>query len=212
MTKRVPRLRAVAGALAALVLVPSCGLPDGGSVTRVDDDEVPYGLLESATAPPGTRDDEVPGLVPVVFWLGANDRLAPERVVVSCAEGPEAVVAHLLDDLAAGPTEEARAAGRSTALPPESRLALAAVNGDTAEVEVDPHTSISPDRLPGAVGQIVLTVTSAPGIRAVALVHDGAPVQVPLPGGALTGDPVTADDYAALVPDRYREAVGCPQS
>jgi spore germination protein GerM len=121
-------------------------------------------------------------------------------------------VERLLGYLTAGPTDGARAAGRSTALPPESRLSLVGLTAGTAEVEVDPETGISADRLPVAIGQVVLTVTSAPGVSAVALVSDGAPVQVPLPGGALTGEPVTAQDYASLLPDRYRgQELGCPQ-
>ena len=206
-------LRGASAALAVLLLAPSCGLPAGGSVTRVDDDTVPYGLLDSAAAQPGASDDgEVPGPVPVVFWLVANDRLAPEALEApdaTCADEPRAVVELLLGELVAGPTDDARAAGRSTALPPESRLALVAISDGIAEVTVDPETDISADRLPSAIGQIVLTVTSAPGVTAVALVDDGAPVQVPLPDGALTGEPVAADDYAALVPDRYRSAFGC---
>ncbi len=153
--------------------------------------------------------------MPLVFWLVANDHLVPEvpeAAALTCAEPPEAVVERLLGDLTAGPTDDARAAGRSTALPPQASLVLVGIDDGTAEVEVDPdETSISADRLPVAVGQIVLTVTSAPGVSAVALVSDGQPVQVPLPGGALTGNPVTAEDYATLLPDRYRAVdLGCP--
>lgn len=216
MTRRWSRRLGVAGTVALVLLVASCGLPDGGSVTRVDDETVPYGLLDGATATPGAGDDgRVPGPVPLVYWLIANDRLVPEvpeAGAMTCAQPSEAVVERLLGDLTAGPTDAARAAGRSTALPPELSLVLVGVSQDTAEVELDPdESSSSADRLPGAVGQIVLTVTSAPGVRAVALVSDGEPVQVPLPGGALTGEPVTAEDYASLLPDRHRgEDLGCP--
>lgn len=41
------------------------------------------------------------------------------------------------------------------------------------------------------MGQVVLTVRSAPTVRSVILMTDGQPVQVPLPQGALTGGPVT---------------------
>ena len=54
------------------------------------------------------------------------------------------------------------------------------------------------DRLPLAVGQVVLTVTSVPTVREVVLVADGARIEAPLPGGALTGRPLTAADYAVL--------------
>jgi spore germination protein GerM len=48
------------------------------------------------------------------------------------------------------------------------------------------------------VGQIVLTATSVPDVEAVLMTRDGALVQLPIPGGALTSAPVTAQDYAEL--------------
>ncbi len=103
---------------------------------------------------------------------------------------------------AAGPRDDARAAGRSTALPPESTLTLRRVREGVAEieVEVDPETAISADRLPAAVGQVVLTAISTSGVRAVVFVSGGEPVRVPLPGGALVARPVTAADYKELLP------------
>jgi hypothetical protein len=198
--------------VAALVLLCSCGLPGAGSAKRVDDETVPRRLLEpEAPVSAATENSALPGPVPVVFWLVDEDRLTPAAAGASCTGTSEGVVTSLLAQLAAGPTDEARAAGRSTAIPPESVPTLVGIRAGTARVEVEPETSISADRLPAAVGQIVLTVTSAPGVDFVAVVSDDQPVQLPLPGGALTEDPVTAEDYADLVPDRYREpGVGCP--
>ena len=64
----------------------------------------------------------------------------------------------------------------------------------------------------------VLTITSAPGIEAVRVAASGDTVEVPLPGGALTDRPVTGDDYAPLLLDRFRTGgarsvspdLGCP--
>ena len=178
----------------------------------MDDDSVPYRLLDTAPASPGATDEnDVPAHVPVVFWVDSHDRLVPETAAESCAEGTTASLARVLALLADGPGDIARAGGLSTALPPESSLGLLAVTGGIAEVEFDPETDISADRLPVAVGQIVLTVASAPGVDAVTLVSDGEPVQVPLPGGALTDGPVSAASYAGLVPDRYQDVNGCSQ-
>jgi spore germination protein GerM len=55
------------------------------------------------------------------------------------------------------------------------------------------------DRVPLAVGQIVLTATSFPGVDAVRLLRDGRAVPVPVVGGALTAEPVRASDYSALL-------------
>lgn len=199
--------------LVLLVLLCSCGLPGAGTVKRVEDESVPRRLLDpDAPSAATTGTTAAPGSVPVIFWLVDEDRLTPSAAGASCTQTPEVVVRSLLDQLAAGPAEEARASGRSTAIPPESVPTLVDIRAGTAWVEVDPETSISADRLPAAVGQIVLTVTSAPGVVSVAVVSDDAPAQLPLPGGALTDDPVTAEDYASLVPDRYRGPgdVGCP--
>jgi spore germination protein GerM len=197
-----------------LMLLASCGLPGQGSVRTVDDESVPSGLLESAApSSDATGPAPVPGRVPVVYWLVDEDRLTPAASEASCAEAPQAVVTRLLEELTIGPTDEARAAGRSTAIPPESAPILVDISAGTARVEVGSETSISADRLPAAVGQIVLTVTSAPGVDSAELVSDGASVQLPLPGGALIEGPVTADDYATLVPARYQaDDVGCPHS
>jgi hypothetical protein len=200
--------------LVLLALLSSCGLPGEGSVTTVEDQAVPYHLLDSdgpSSAATGTS--TTPGPVPMVFWLVKGDRLVPAATDVSCDQAPEVVVERLLGELAAGPTDEARAAGRSTAIPPESALALVDITQDTVRVMVDPETDISADRLPAAVGQVVLTVTSAAGVRSVVLVSEAGPVQVPLPGGALNEGPVTAADYTVLMPDRYEQPreVGCPE-
>ena len=194
----------------AAVLLASCGLPGEGDVERVSDGDVPYDLLESAAASPG-GDDGDPAAAPRVFWL-EDDQLVAHTAATSCREDPAVVVALVLDELAAGPRDDARAAGLFTAIPPESTLALVEIEGGTATVEVDPETEISPVRLPAAVGQIVLTVTSAPGVESVVIVSDGTTVPVPLPGGALADGPVTADDYADLRPrDRTSQTAGCPE-
>lgn len=203
-----------AGVVAVLLaMLCSCGLPGAGSVKQVDDETVPRRLLApGAPSSATTESAAAPGLVPVVFWLVDEDMLTPAAAGASCTQPPEVVVTSLLNQLAAGPADEERAAGRSTAIPPGSVPELVDITAGTALVEVDPETSISADRLPAAVGQIVLTVTSAPGVDFVAVVNDDAPAQLPLPGGALTDDPVTAEEYAALVPDRYQgpDDVGCP--
>ena len=201
-------------ATTTVLLLASCGLPGGGSVHVVDDDTVPYQLLESGT--PSARSSvpgRDPGPVPVVFWM-TGDRLVPEATGDSCAERPEVLVERLLGALAAGPSDDARAAGKSSAIPSDAGLDLVGMSDGSVEVEIEPETSLSAERLPVAVGQVVLTITSAPTVRSVVLVSDGSPVQVPLPGGVLTNGPVTADDYADLLPDRFATpaSFGCPRS
>lgn len=208
------RRRMVLGSCAAMLLLTACGVPGGGAVRRVDDDTVPYRLLEPGATPPSVPGtDEGPGRAPVVYWLD-GERLVPEATTGSCSQQPEVLLDELLGALAAGPSEEARAAGRSSAIPSDTRLAVGGIESGVVSVDFDDGSAISAERLPAAIGQVVLTVASAPGIESVVVVSDGQPVQVPLPGGALTDRPVTGDDYAELLPDRFSGSgrPGCPQS
>jgi hypothetical protein len=205
---------ATAVALLLLPFVASCGLPGDGSVRTVDDETVPYRLLESEGPATATTDlMTIPGPAPMVFWVVNDDRLIPSAAEPTCAEPPEEVLERLLDELESGPGETARAAGRSTAIPAEFELTLAGITDGEARVEVEPGPVISPERLPVAVGQVVLTAVSAAGVSAVVLVSEGVSVQAPLPGGALTDSPVTAEDYRSLLPERFQglEEVGCQE-
>lgn len=209
---RVRALGRVAGAVAVVAVVGAgCGLPDGGTVRTVDDESVPYRLLESSAPEPSAPSSPgAPARSPVVLWK-MGERLVPEASGAGCDEPAEDVVERLLAALAAGPSEDARADGRSTALPSDTGLALVALDDATAQVSLEADTDLSAELLPLAVGQVVLSVTSVPGVRSVDLVVDGEPVQVPLPEGVLTPGPVTAADYAGLLPDRLQRAggVGC---
>lgn len=201
---------AVAATASALILT-ACGLPGDGTVRRVDDADVPYRLLEpgiGASAAPGS--DEQPGRAPAVYWLD-DDLLVPEATGGSCAQRAQVLVQELLAALSAGPSDDARARGRSSAIPSDTPLTVDGVSGGTVSVDIQGGTSISAERLPAALGQVVLTLTSAPGVRSVLFRSDGQDLQVPLPGGVLTSRPVTADDYAELLPRRFRgaERPGC---
>lgn len=190
-------------AVGLMLLVAGCGLPGNTDVRAVDATAVPYNLLDPETPSRPGPTGPVPAGTPVVFWLVHDDRLAPTAVDVSCTDPVDAVVARLLELLAGSPDETARADGRSSAIPSSSELDLVGVSDGVALIEFDPATSLAADRLPLAMGQLVLTVTSAPGVEAVRVGGVGETVEVPLPGGALTDRPVTADDYATFVPDRF---------
>jgi hypothetical protein len=213
---------AVLGAV-CMVLLSACGLPGSGSASSVDDASVPYHLLAPETTSPGqSRADEPVDSSPLVFWLRDGDILVPEAIDASCSEQPEALAEQVLDELATGPSDEARADGRATALPPESGLNLVGIQDGTAQVELNPQPEISADRLPVAIGQIVLSLASTTAVGSVAFTSNEEPVPVPLPGGALTSAPVTPADYDSLRAGRHRDSttpgsastpgLGCPLS
>ncbi len=206
--------------LLACLVAAGCGVPVRGT-TAVPATSVPRGLLDpapssgsgtgAADGPASSPDDAVaaPGLdgrPPTTYLLDAEDMLTPVVLDPAPAAGPlggepdaPAVTAVLLRRLAAGPTASQRDAGLSTALGPGVPVVLVDVVGTTARVALrQPDRDPSADRLPLAAGQVVLTVTSAPGVDRVQMLRDGEPTAVPLPGGVRSSGPVTADDYAAL--------------
>ncbi|GIN05336.1 hypothetical protein Pve01_69940 [Planomonospora venezuelensis] len=188
-------------AVAVLLSVTACGLPDEERNRTVDAASVPYNLL---TPPEQERDDAtglaVPRGVPVVFWLRRDDRLTPAPVTTTCDDPTADVVEDVLDTLAEPPTSEERSAGWTSAVPPSARLELVALEDGVAVVDLDPMALGDAERLPLAVGQLVLSLSSAPGVDGLRLVTSGEAVDVPLPDGALADRPVTADDYVELLP------------
>jgi hypothetical protein len=194
-----------------VLAVSACGLPGDGKVTRVGDDEVPYHLLDPVPPSPGTTPStRFPGRTPVLYWL-TDDRLVPEAAGSTCTTSGQEVVEALLAQLSAGPPGDVLEAGGGSAIPTGTPLALVSLENGLAEIQVDLGTTIAADRLPVAVGQIVLSVVSASEVSSVVLVSDGQRIQVPLPNGALTQRAVTALDNSDLVPARFREPgrAGC---
>lgn len=115
-------------------------------------------------------------------------------------EEATALTTVLLRRLAGGPAPAQRDQGLSTALGPGVPVVLVDVVDGTARVTLrQPDRDPPADRLPLAIGQVVLTVTSAPGVARVQLLRDGEPTAVPLPDGARSDAPVTAADYAVLL-------------
>lgn len=193
-------------ATTACLLLFGCGLPDGHEVDRIDDSKVPYDLLggrplEAPASPAGSAHPS--STEPRLYWVKGGV-LAASTANLRCSDRIDAVVGAMLASLASGPGDAERAAGLSSALTPRPRLDLLEIRGRTAVVDLNPSTPLAADALPLAVGQIVLTVTSAPEVDKVILMGAGHRLQVPVPGGALTSASVSAHDYAPLLGLRDR--------
>jgi hypothetical protein len=196
-------VRAAATTGLAAVLVASCALPGGSGVRTIEADEVPYDLLDPAPPAAGstmaTESDGPEGrLAAEVYLLGPEGLLQPSPTAVDTGTTGQ-VAARVLERLEEGPTEDERAAGLASALGPELGLRIDGVD-DAGVVEVDVSGTTTPaaDQVPLVIGQIVLTLTSVPGVTAVRVVSEGEPLPLPLPGGRLTTGTVTADDYRRL--------------
>ncbi|WP_432573242.1 GerMN domain-containing protein [Kineococcus sp. SYSU DK005] len=196
----------LAAALGAALLAAGCGVPTG-EVRRVDAAQVPPELLETTGQPSGGSPTTGTAPGPQVYFLDTEQVLVPVAAGGEApagsgdgAGGADERLAALLGRLAAGPGEGERADGLASALGPEVRLRVDGLTGGTARIEVSGLSdNLAADRLPLAVGQVVLTATSAPGIGAVQLVRDGEVLEVPLPGGERTAAPLGAGDYAPLL-------------
>ena len=186
------------GAYLVLVagLAAACGVPTQGPPVTIT--RVPYDLTQprpsdrSTPAPTGTER-------PYVYMV-RNDALVPVKASATDPGDPARAISEVLAQLAEGPSEADRSAGLSTALGPDTGFRLAGFDAGVARIDIAAGEQVpSPSRVPLAVAQVVLSVTSVPGVDSVLISRDGTPVELPLPGGALTAAPVTGRDYAALV-------------
>ena len=204
MSARTSRRAGTAAAVAALtaVALAGCGLPVDGTARAVDPKEVPYGLLRPE--PTATASVELKSAVRAgpaqLYLLGADDRLVAVPAGVGRTLPTSARLGALFALLERGPDDTQRGEGLGSALTPGVQIRLRDLTDGTAQVQVDAAPKDpSADRLPLAIGQLVLTATSLSDVTAVQLVRDGAPVEVPLPGGALTSAPLSRQDYVSLL-------------
>ena len=108
----------------------------------------------------------------------------------------------VLDELLGLSSDPSMGATIRSALP-KNLTATVSVERGLATVDTDASllTDISPLDQRLAIGQIVLTLTSRPGVGQVAFFVDGKPQAVPRGGGDLApaSQPVAYDDYLQLV-------------
>lgn len=188
--------------LAVTMLLPSaCGVPQDGRTVPLDTDQVPFGLLDptptnATSTSPGVGADEVSARIALV---ASEDRLILASRTIERGTTRE-VAAAVLVDLIVGPTAAERDRGLRSGLPSGTDLALSSMQDGVASVDLPADLqSLPSERVPLAVGQIVLSLTSVTGVTEVLLVRDGEPVAAPLVDGSLTSEPLTRDDYTALL-------------
>ena len=186
-------------ALTAGVALGGCGVPTGGAPTTIEASEIPYGLAEPRPAPTAAP-STTPQLDPArIFLVGQGDVLVARPRETDGSSRREQLE-DLLTALAEGPTSPERNDQLSTELSPAVQLSVVDLSDGAATIDIDgPGEAPSGWASRRAVAQIVLTATSVPGVEAVRLTLSGAPVEAPLPDGELTSEPLTADDYAALL-------------
>jgi hypothetical protein len=197
-------------AVVAAAVLTGCGVRASGDVRVVDAGRVPDGLLDPTIAAAPVDLDATADSALRLYWVDDDDRLVatpPRRFCVSSLAG---VVDELLDQLIEGPEPGQRSDGLGSAVPSSDWVHVVRIDDGDAVLSVDPDALAGDDRVIVAAAQVVLSVTSVPGVDAVELVHTGEPVQVPLPDGRLTPGPFIPEEYDDLLAQPAPAAASTP--
>ena len=183
-------------------LCASCAIPSGGDFQAIPDSEVPYELASPRTTFAPSAVTTIPGsdtsTEAIDAYFISNSRVLKIVRLVAAPAGPDQALA----TLSALDTLDPALAGLRTAIP-KTFSATVSVERGVASVDSTRGLldTLSPLDQRLAVAQIVLTLTSRPGIGQVLFSVDGVPTGVPRGRGDLAGPltPVTFDDYSSLV-------------
>ncbi|WP_329001019.1 GerMN domain-containing protein [Kribbella sp. NBC_00709] len=189
-------MRAVLVAL-AVILLAGCGIPVQRQPAPIDPAAVPS-RLQGTGSPTSGPASATPGKPAIQVVFARKDRLVT-FVRDAPSPAPTDRLQTVISALLAGPSTTEQADGVTSALPPELTLTVAGVQGKRVDLELSGETdgrSATENVL--AVGQIVLSVTALSTIDEVTFSRNGQPVEALLADGALTTEPLTAADYAAL--------------
>ena len=198
--------RRIAVSLCSSLLLAACSVPKNGPFETISNDDIPFGLNAAQTTapqsatettvanldPPGTEYEQVD-----LYFIRNAAVTRAQRSVISPVDANGALAA-----LTEGLVEDSTTVGLRSAIPAslEARVdvdrGVATVNATRAFLN---SLSAVDQRL--AIAQIVLTLTSRPGIGQVVFFVDGKAIAVPKGRGDLSGvgDPVTFDDYTNII-------------
>jgi spore germination protein GerM len=198
--------RSIPVALCSTLILASCSVPKNGTFETISSDDIPFGLnAEQTTIPQLTTQTAVENLDPPgteyeqidLYFIRNAAVTRVQRSVISPVDANAALVA-----LTEGLVKDSTTVGLRSAIPAslEARVdvdrGVATVNATRAFLNSLPAVD---QRL--AIAQIVLTLTSRPGIGQVVFFVDGKAIAVPKGRGDLSGvgDPVTFDDYTNII-------------
>lgn len=181
-----------------LVVVAGCGIgPQESPQTLRAPADTPSAALEPSDP---TTPAEQTELRATVYLVTDTDDLVAVVRPVTVDGGADEQLAAVLGSLIEGPSDADADTGLRSAVPPTASVLSAVIEDEVATIDLSSEfASIGgPDELL-AVGQFGLTATTFPGVRAVTFRLEGAPIDIPLPDGALTDDPVTLGQFSALL-------------
>lgn len=198
--------RRIAVSLCSSLLLAACSVPKSGPFETISNDDIPFGLnAEQTTIPQLTTQTTVENLDPPgtvyelvdLYFIRNATVIKVQRSMISPVDTNGALAA-----LTEGLIDDSTTVGLRSAIPAslEARVdvdrGVATVNATRAFLNSLPAVD---QRL--AIAQIVLTLTSRPGIGQVVFYVDGKAIAVPRGRGDLSGagDSVTFDDYANII-------------
>jgi spore germination protein GerM len=206
-------------AIALAVVLASCGVPSDKHYAAIRRDDIPFGIADTTTTStttttvsPATTASAPTTTIPtedVTLYYIVNQKLLPVPRTLRQPGAQPVPPAQVLAALGKGPDETDLPAGLRSAIPAGS-IGNVAASGGVATVDLAPsfvqptpgdtRPAIAPIDQALAFGQIVLTLTSRPGIGQVKFTVGGQPVAPLLSDGSqpAAGTPVSADNYAGL--------------
>ena len=200
--------RVVLPSMLLIAVLSSCAVPSSGSYQQVSNADIPFGLSSPQTTIPQTTTtvsdpnstESLPIAVsePVDLFFISNSRIIKVQRNVASPANP----AQALSSLVEGPSTSPEFVGLRTALPTTFTARVDVTRG-VAQVDA---TRAFLNSLSGldqklAIAQIVLTLTSRPGVGQVLFSVEGKLISVPRGRGdsVASGIAVTFDDYASLI-------------
>ncbi len=176
--------------VAAAISLAGCGISPESEPTAL---EVESG--QPLEFPVDTASDEsIDAEVSIYLVRDEQLRLATREA------DPGSAARAALEALMAGPTEDEAETGLASAIPSSTTLVGLTIGDRQALVDVsDEFITVGGASEILAVGQIVLTLTQSGEVDAVAFAVEGVATVVPTSQGALTDQPVGADDYRDLI-------------
>lgn len=186
----------VLAAVGLTMALAACSVGPQDRPAPVDDDAVPFGLLDAdraapPAAPAPTSDDTL------VFLVDDDDDLVgvPRSDATRSVDG-------LVNALRTPSSVQERSRGLRSPIgdsdPP--LVEGATLEGGLATVDVAPlFTNLDAGTQRLAIAQVVLSFTSLPGVGQVSFTIAERPVDVPLADGSLDSGPLTRDDYDDLL-------------
>jgi spore germination protein GerM len=191
-----------------VAVLTSCAVPSSGSYQKVSSADIPFGLdapqttipQTSTTVPDSTSTESLPIAVsePIDLFFISNSRIIKVQRNVASPANPSQALSSLVE----GPSTSPEFVGLRTALPTTFTATVDVTRG-VAQVDA---TRAFLNSLSGldqklAIAQIVLTLTSRPGVGQVLFSVEGKFISVPRGRGdsVASGIAVTFDDYATLV-------------